>query len=725
MKKFIRFTTFALSIILISTISMLTYYFIITSNVNLDDNKLLKSTQSITYYDGENQIINTSIVNENNVSLKKLKDYTINAFIYLEDKRFYSHNGIDVIRIFGAIKNNLLSMSFKEGASTISQQLIKNTHLTSEKTLNRKLKEIKITKQLEKKYTKDQILEIYLNTIYFGKGAYGIQNASKTYFNKDCSQLSLNESCILASIIKAPSLYSPYTNYDALINRKNLLLNILYKEGVISKTEYDYSLSEKITFNNTSDNYLDDYISLVNEQLDDVLLLSPYQKQNVKVYTYLDAKIQKQIADNVEDYNYKQIVINSKNNGVIAYFGKNYNLKRQIASCIKPIYVYAPMINEKLISPSTVIIDEKINFAGYEPKNYGDVYYGAVTVKTALSKSLNIPSVKLLDTFGLKKANDYAKKLNKNLVGNDLTVALGNTEDGLTLKELTDCYSTFSNQGIYNISSFIKEIQVNGEKVYENKVKNNQIFTEETTYIMNDILKECAKTGTAKKLKDFNFDLCSKTGTNGTNKGNIDAYNISYTSEHIIGVWIGNKENALLPNKISGSTIPTMYAYNTIQKLYENHKPNSFIKPKNIVSCKIDKNLLLSEQKLYLNDDGEEYLFIDGTQPTTYFENKIIDKICDITLNLDKNSININYCIKGYDGVKIDRIFKGKTTTVYQGSETKFCDKIEKTGEYLYTITPYKITDNKKVYFEKINLSRVNYTNVNEIIKKDEWWHDD
>ncbi len=725
MKRFLIITTFSISVIFIVFISFLTYYFVVTSGVNLDQNKLNKTTQNIEYYDGENQIINAGIVNENNVSINNIKEDTINAFIYLEDKRFYSHNGIDVIRIFGAIKNNLLSMSFKEGASTISQQLIKNTHLTSEKTLNRKLKEIKITKQLEKKYTKNQILEIYLNTIYFGKGAYGIQNASKTYFNKDCSQLSLNESCVLASIIKAPSLYSPYTNYDALINRKNLLLNILYKEGVISKTEYDYCLSEKITFNNTSDNYLDDYISLVNEQLDDVLLLNPYQKQNVKVYTYLDNEIQKQIADNIDDYNYKQIVINSKNNGVIAYFGKNYNLKRQIASCIKPIYVYAPMINEKLISQSTVVIDEKINFSGYEPKNFGDVYYGAVTVKTALSKSLNVPSVKLLDAFGLKKANEYAKRLNKNLVGKDLTVALGNTENGLTLKELTDCYSSFSNQGNYNTSSFIKEISVNGNTVYKNKLENNIIFTEETAYIMNDMLKECTKTGTAKKLKDFNFDLCSKTGTNGTTNGNIDAYNISYTSEHIIGVWIGNKENTLLPNKISGSTIPTMYAYNTIQKLYENNKPKSFIKPKNIVSCKIDKDLLLNEQKLYLKDDGEEYLFIDGTQPSLYFKNKIIDKIYDINVNLEKNSININYCIEGFNGVKIDRIFKGKTTTVYQGSDTKFCDKIEKSGEYLYTITPYKIIDNKKVYFEKINLSRVNYSNTNEIIKKDEWWHDD
>ncbi|MBQ9782774.1 MAG: penicillin-binding protein, partial [Clostridia bacterium] len=362
------------------------------------------------------------------------------------------------------------------------------------------------------------------------KGAYGIQNASKVYFNKDSKNLTLNESCILASIIKSPNYYSPYNNYDALINRKNFLLKTLYNENIISKSVYDYNVNEKIEFTNHNENYISDYLMEVNEKLDDVLYYNPYENKRVKVYTYLDQALQKQIATKEQDYNYKQIVINSKNNGVIAYFGKNSNLKRQVASCIKPIYVYAPMINEKLINSSTVIIDEKINYSGYEPKNYGNVYHGPVTVKTALSKSLNIPSVKLLDAFGIDKANEYAKKFNVGLKGNDLTASLGNTENGLTLKELTDCYSPFSNEGIYNKSSFIKKIVVNDNVVYENQLQNNQIFSKETAYIMNDILLESVKSGTAKKLKAFNFEVCSKTGTNGTSKGNLDEYNVTYTS---------------------------------------------------------------------------------------------------------------------------------------------------------------------------------------------------
>ncbi len=722
MKTFIKITTFSLSIILILSLGMLTYYFIVTNGINLDESKLEKKIQNIEYYDGNDKIINTGTLNENNVSINLLNKHTIDAFVYLEDKRFFNHNGIDVIRIFGAIKNNIASMSLKEGASTISQQLIKNTHLTSEKTLNRKLKEFKLTKQLENKYTKNQILEKYLNTIYFGKGAYGIQNASKAYFNKDCYNLTLNESCILASIIKAPNLYSPFTNYDLLINRKNTLLKILYNEKIISKHEYEYYLNEKITFNDADENYASHYLKEVMKQVDDILYVNPYEKKDVKIYTYLDEKIQKQIIDTTNEYNYKQIVINSKNNGVIAYYGKNSTQKRQIASCIKPLYVYAPMINEKLINSSTVIIDEKINYSGYEPKNYGNVYHGAVTVKTALSKSLNVPSVKLLDAFGLKNANAYAKRFNVDLTGNDLTSALGNTENGLTLKELADCYSTFSNEGNYSKSSFIKKIVANGKTIYQNSLENNQVFSSETAYIMNDILKESVKTGTSKRLNSFNFDLCSKTGTNGSIDGNLDAYNVSYTSEHIIGVWLGNKEGELLSNKISGSTIPTMYVYNTLQSLYKNNKPANFIQPNGVVSCKIDLDLLLNEQKLFLKDDGEEFLFISGTQPTTYNSNRNIDKIYDINLNIDKNSIHLKYSFNGYDGVKINRIFKNKTTIIYEGNSTEITDVIYNFGEYLYTITPYKFSNGKKVYYQTINLSRIYYDDKPKIVKDDEWW---
>lgn len=725
MKTFIKITTFSLSIIFILSLSLFTYYLIVTNGVNLEESKLNKTIQNIEYYDNDNQIINTGILNETSVSINTLNKHTLDAFIYLEDKRFYSHNGIDVYRIFGAIKNNVLSMSLKEGASTISQQLIKNTHLTSEKTLSRKLKEVKLTKQLESKYSKNEILEKYLNSIYFGKGAYGIQNASKVYFNKDSKDLTLNESCILASIIKAPNYYSPQNNLDALLKRKNFLLKTLYNENIISKQQYDYSLNEKILFSENNENFASDYLMQVNESLDDVLLFNPYENKRIKVYTYLNNELQKLIATTDTNYKYKQIVINTKNNGVIAYFGKNSNLKRQVASCIKPIYVYAPMINEKVIKPSTIVIDEKINYSGYEPKNYGDVYYGPVTVKTALSKSLNVPSVKLLDSFGIDKANKYAEKFDIGLKGNDLTASLGNTEKGLTLKEITDCYSTFSNQGFYNKSSFIKKILVNNNVVFENKLGNNQIFSQETAYLMNDILSESVKTGTAKKLKAFNFDLCSKTGTNGTNKGNLDAYNISYTSEHIIGVWIGNNDNSLLDNKISGSTLPTMYAYNTLEKLYKNSKPKNFEKPTNVVSRKIDKDLLLSKQQEYLSDFGEEYFYILGTEPTKYFENEIYNKIYDINLNFNKSSITLSYNYDGYDGVKIERKFNNKDKTIYEGESKNITDNLDRFGEYLYSITPYKFENNKKVYYEKINLSRINYKDNNEIIKKDNWWKDE
>ncbi|MBQ9782775.1 MAG: hypothetical protein IJW26_06330, partial [Clostridia bacterium] len=162
-----------------------------------------------------------------------------------------------------------------------------------------------------------------------------------------------------------------------------------------------------------------------------------------------------------------------------------------------------------------------------------------------------------------------------------------------------------------------------------------------------------------------------------------------------------------------------MYVYNTLEKLYKNTKPKNFSKPENVVSCKIDKELLLSKQREYLSDLGEEFLYIKGTEPTQFFKNEICDKIYDINLNLNKNSISINYKICGYDGIKIDRVFKNKTKQIYEGNDTLVTDKLNIDGEYLYVITPYKIINNKKVYYEKINLSRINYKNLHEIINKD------
>ena len=239
MKKSIKlFLLIVSSIILIITCISLSITYQL-KDVNLIEKKLINLEQKITYFDHTGQVFAEESGDTIITKSKNIPSYTKNAFIAIEDKRFYNHNGVDYHGVMRAVFNNVKSLSLKEGASTISQQLIKNTHLSHEKTFKRKLKELKLTKQLERKFSKEEILEKYLNTIYFGGNCYGITAAAMHYFDKTPENLNLNESATLAAIIKAPSLYSPITNYEKCFNRKKLVLKEMFNQNYISKTEYE------------------------------------------------------------------------------------------------------------------------------------------------------------------------------------------------------------------------------------------------------------------------------------------------------------------------------------------------------------------------------------------------------------------------------------------------------------------------------------------------------
>ncbi len=725
---FLKIVFFLLSIIAIFFLFLATYYFVVNKNVNLDVNKLKNSSIKYEFYNDENFLLLSENKGDNcdYIEIDKLHDYTLNSFIAIEDKRFYSHSGIDITRMIGATINNLKSFSIKEGASTISQQLIKNTHLSSEKTFKRKFNEIKLTLELENKYSKKQILEKYLNTIYFGGGAYGINNASKLYFGKDASMLDVNESCLLAGLIKSPSLYSPTKNYENSINRKNVVLNQMYKQKYISKEDYlKYKdLPIKITSLKNNDNYLIDYINAVKNEIEENIELNPYLNGNLKIYTYLDEKLQKNIFETKVESEYKysrqEIVINNKNNGIIAFFGNNSTLKRSPASCIKPWYIYAPMINDKLITESTIITDEVTNFSGYTPKNYGEKYYGNVTIKDALSKSLNVPSVKLLDCYGFEKANDYSKKLGINIDGDNLSVALGAINEGVTLSQLCDCYTVFANNGQYSKSSFIKEIKLNNNTIYKNNNYSTKVFSEQTSFIINDILKESVLSGTAKKLKS-NYDVCAKTGTNGNENGNIDAYTICYTNNHTVGVWLGNEDYSLLSNKISGGSYPAIYAKCTLDNLYKNAHPKSFDVPNGVLEVKIDNDLLINEQKTYISDNGKSYFYISGTEPTEYLQKEITPLVTSLDVNIDGNTVVLNLQTSNCDKVIIERKHNNKTQIVYEGTPNTFIEKLINDGIYYYTITPINTTNN--LIGEKKISPSIKF-NKNSKILNDDWWDD-
>ena len=726
MKKVLKILLFCFLTILTILFGSLFYASIIVRNGNLDVNKLVNNDVKYTFYDCKNNKIDANLLKNNNyVSIKDLNPYTINAFIAIEDRRFYSHNGLDYKRIFGAMLNNVKSMSIKEGASTISQQLVKNTHLSSEKTLKRKLLEFKITRQLEKEYSKNQILEMYLNTIYFGSGAYGINSASLTYFNKNASNLSLNESAVLAGIIKAPSKYSPLINYENCFNRKNLVLKCMKDCNYISNYEYENNVKNEIILGNQNKIVgLKSYVDACKNEFDE-LNLNPYQN-DVKIYTALDINAQNYLSEleieNEPKYDRKQIVINAKTNEVIAFYGNNSNLKRCPASCVKPWLVYAPSLNENFATLSTVFNDTKKNFFSYSPSNYNDKYYGLVTLKTALEKSLNVPAVEMLNCFGIEKACNYAKKMNVNIENKDLSIALGAINNGLTLKELCDCYSTFSSNGNFTKSHFIKKVVIGNKEVYKNNDKSVKVFKDETAFLINDALKSAVKNGTSKKLSSFNFEVCAKTGTNGTKNGNLDAYSIAYTTNHIVGTWLGNNNNELMPNTVTGGNYPSIYTSEMLSYLYKNEKPLDFAIPSNIIKEYVDEKTLLNSEELYIDKtNGVPYYYINGTQPTKS-KNLNKTKINSVNITLNDNVATINLDIVNANKILVERSYKGQIKTIYNDKfTTKIQDVIYNFGKYNYTVTVY----NENKIITKITLPSINYNKNNlSIIKGDSWLND-
>lgn len=629
-KKFFKVTLIIFSILISSLlVSGVSYYYVVTNSVSLDEEKLLGETSEFEIFDrNKEKICPTS---ENFIKITKLKKYTKDAFISAEDKRFYSHHGIDYIRLGGAMLSNIKSRSFSQGASTISQQLIKNTQLSSEKTINRKLKEMKMTRELESKYSKDEILEFYLNNIYFGNGCYGIENASKHYFNKTSNNLSIAESALLAGTINAPSIYDIESNFEKANERKDLILKLMYDYKKIAKTDYEDAKNEKITLNiqKLSNNNL-----LYNEIIEEtcnILKISENELKNskLKVYTYLDLSLQNDILSTIKNNysnlkiapNIASIVVENETNGIVAFVGDktSFKSKRQPGSTIKPILVYAPAFENNIVSPATKINDEKININGYSPENADKKYHGFVSVRTALANSYNIPAVKLLNEIGVQNAQNFAKNLGIEFEENDnnLAIALGGFTNGTTLKSLTDAYTAFANSGNFKSSTFISKIVNNKKTIYSNIEKQKKVMKDSTAYLITDILKDTSKTGTAKRLKNLNYEIASKTGTVGTenSKLNTDAYNISYTSAHTILSYFGGGK---MSETVNGATYPTMLTKDILTKLYKNETPKKFTKPTSVVQKNITKDDY-EDNVLYITTKREnsinEIFSIDNLPP--------------------------------------------------------------------------------------------------------------
>lgn len=681
MKKFVKISFIVIIVVLFVFVLSLTIFVATSmakfSYLKLDDSLFSTPTANVQIYDKTNRLIDE----ENSESIKfasidELQPYTPQAFISIEDKSFYNHNGLNYKRILKAVISNLKSHSLKEGASTISQQLIKNTHLSSEKTFERKLKEIVLTKKLESAYTKEQILEKYLNVIYYGNNCYGIENASNYYFSKPAKQLTLSESALLAGMIKSPSKYSPINQEENCLNRRNLVLSEMQKDGYINEEEYERAKNEPIVLNlhfenaNKINSYseatLCEACNILNMPAKSIAI-SKY-----KIHTYQDPEKQKNLnealsSEDFQSADYAGIVLDAKKHSVTAYSGnsayKILDAKRQPGSIIKPILVYGPALNEDLISPSTQLDDEPLTLNGYEPKNVDGKYRGYVSAKEALAKSINIPAIKVLSYVGIEKAKAYATELGFHFTDEDnsYALALGGMTYGENLLTLTSAYSVFPNLGKYSPAMFVEYItDSNGKILYRHKPEEKQVFREDSSYLLTTMMQESIKNGTAKALSQLDLPLASKTGTVGRGKENIDAYNITFSPSEVCGIWVGNLDNS--PIQFAGGNEPTR----CVKKYFEKQTNDEvFTMPESVVEREIDLLSLKDDHIVKLANTQtpkiykEFALFSRFNEPkeiSTNFEN-IPDENFEV---VDKGDIiNVNFKAKKqllyyfYDGEKL------------------------------------------------------------------------
>lgn len=529
------------------------------------------------FYSHDGEIIKTfTAYTYSRVDIKNVPQDFINALIATEDKNFYNHNGYDLYGLARSTVQNLIARKFVQGASTITQQLSRILFLSNEKTFTRKIKELQVAAQIEKTISKDKILEMYLNNVYLGSGAYGVKGAARIYFNKNLNELSLPEMALIAGLPQAPSVYSPYNNKDLAKKRRNQVLLRMYKMKYITKDTYEKAKQAPITLSNmpmmyatNKAPYFCDYVVKEMHKLgftEDEIVNGGY-----KVITTLDYKAQvkanEAILTNLKawgmtrDKNQAAVFSFSPIDGRILVYagGKDYTKSqydrvsqsaRPSGSAFKP-FIYTAAI-EKGYSPNDMIDDLPFKAGDWTPKNYGNKYRGPIPLYTALMVSSNVCTARLMDAIGVRPVIQLARVMGITTpIPYDYTISLGS--NSVKLFEMTRAYGVFANGG-YKVEPFaIERIESSrGTILYEaKKARTSKVLNLNTAATMTAIMKTVITSGTG-RAASIGKPAAGKTGTTDDSR---DAYFIGFTPDVVTGVWVGNDDNSQMGG-VTGGTIP-------------------------------------------------------------------------------------------------------------------------------------------------------------------------
>ncbi|WP_405101881.1 transglycosylase domain-containing protein [Oceanobacillus sp. FSL H7-0719] len=656
---------------------------------DLDPEKLSIPLSSQLYDQNGELFATPAIENREQVKYEELPQVLIDAVTATEDVRFFEHSGIDLRRIGGAVIANIKDGFGSQGASTITQQVVENFFLSNEKKIKLKVQEQWLSLKLEREYSKEEILEMYLNKIFYGNNSYGVVAAAKSYFGvTDLNDLTLAQAAILAGLPQRPTAYNPFRDPELTAGRMDTVLKLMVRHGKISEEEAEEArqvdipamLVESEADPTPYEAFIDQVDKEISEKVEGVNMYT----DGLKIHTTIDTDAQERVEFLLTDSESNPIpypddklqgaivVLDTKTGGIAALGGqrnstgpKDYNYatarRFQPGSAIKPIYVYGPAIEYNDMSTYHQINDDKpFPIAGTDKtiKNITQTYSGWVTARTALSLSLNVPAVKLIEEVGYDNAKEFGAKLGIQVPDNlMLTDAIGGAETQVSPLDMAGAFRAFGNEGIYNEPYAVTSIEFPDGSTVDLRPESEAAMKDSTAYMVTDMMKSVMTNGTWTGGSLNGLPVAGKTGTTNLDDGSAgDRWFTGYTTNYTIAAWVGNYLNDEgkrigLPDSVP-STISQQMFRETLTHISQGLETPDFVKPDSVVEVAVEKGSNPAKLASEYTPASEKIteLFVKGTEPTKTSEK--FDKLESVTdlkaeYNEDSNAINVDW---NYDG---------------------------------------------------------------------------
>ncbi|WP_117169388.1 transglycosylase domain-containing protein [Paraliobacillus sediminis] len=694
------------------------------------DGALLSDPASSKIYDMDEELYaDLGTEKRTKTSYTDLPETLIDAVLATEDVRFFEHSGIDLRRIGAAVLANVTDGFGSEGASTITQQVVKDSFLSTDKTIKRKVQEQWIAIQLDREYSKEEILEMYLNKIYYGSGAYGVATAAKTYFSKtDLSELTLAESAILAGLPQRPSAYDPTVNPDLTQERMETVLNLMVRHGKITEEEAEEAKAVNVEdVLNVSVEQETPYQAFIQKVADEVeeKTGSDIYTDGLEVYTTLDPVAQEEVElvlsnsdenpiDFIEEELQSGIVVTATNTGAIRAIGGGRNREnnngwnyayqgdgRQAGSAIKPILDYGPAIENLNWSTYQQINDDAPyeigNEAGDTINNWNNKFQGWMSIRYALQWSLNIPAVKTLDEVGTSQAADFANGLGFNYDETNLgiTEAIGGAESDVTPLVMAGAYSAFGNEGIYNEPYAVTKVVYDDGSSEDLKSEPVAAMSDSTAYMITDMLKSVVQSGTGTVANVSSIPMAGKTGTTDND---ADIWFAGYSTNYTVSVWSGYPEGNTRP--VQDTKISQKLFNHVMSTISAGVSTPDFEKPSSVVEVKVEKGSNPAKLASAYTPSSQivTELFKKGHEPEATSEKfEQLDPVSSLSASYDEdaNLIDVSWDYNGDEDVTF-QVSTGSNSTTTDNNELEISN-IERGTSYTIEVIAISKDDESNV----------------------------